>query len=53
MYAIFHINHNRNLSKKLDIFPLLCVDDKAWILELTLIHKNIKSACTSLSVNLT
>jgi len=28
---------------KLDMFPLICVADKIWIIELTLIHKNIRS----------
>ena len=28
---------------KLDMFSLICVADKVWIIELTLIHKNIRS----------
>ena len=32
---------------KLDIFLLMCADDKVWITELTLIHKNIRSVCNS------
>jgi hypothetical protein len=35
------------LLAKLDIFPLMCADDKVWITELTLIHKNIRSVCNS------
>ena len=32
---------------KLDIFSLMCAADKVWITELTLIHKNIRSVCSS------
>jgi uncharacterized membrane protein len=32
---------------KLDIFPLLCAADKVWIIELTLIHKNIRAVRNS------
>ena len=31
----------------MDIFPLMCVADKVWITELTLIHKNIRSVRNS------
>ena len=32
---------------KLYIFPVMCADDKVWITELTLIHKNIRSVHNS------
>jgi hypothetical protein len=32
---------------KLDIFPLMCAAVKVWIIELTLIHKNIRSVRNS------
>jgi hypothetical protein len=35
--------HLLNTKGKLDMSPLICVSDKVWIIELTLIHNNIRS----------
>jgi hypothetical protein len=38
---------------KLDIFPLMCVADKVWIIDPILINKNIRSVCNSHAQKLT